>query len=76
MIISDSVENIGEYCFYDCHSLKQLKIPPSIKSISPNAFDYELSKILNISSQQPDLYSQRMNLIKQDVFELYQTPPQ
>lgn len=76
VIIPDSVENIGEYCFYDCHSLKQLKIPPSIKSISPNAFDYELSKILNISSQQPDLYSQRMHLIKQDVFELYQTPPQ
>lgn len=38
VILPNSVEHIGEYCFYGCKNLKKIVIPPSVKTISNYAF--------------------------------------
>lgn len=38
VILPNTVEHIGEYCFYGCKKLKKIVIPPSIKTIGNYAF--------------------------------------
>lgn len=38
VIIPNTVEHIGEYCFYGCKNLKKIVIPPSVKTIGNYAF--------------------------------------
>jgi len=41
---SESIESIGEYCFYNTYSLKSFILPLSLKSIKKQAFDMEEPK--------------------------------
>lgn len=38
VILRNTVEHIGEYCFYGCKNLKKIVIPPSVKTIGNYAF--------------------------------------
>ncbi len=38
VILPNTVEHIGEYCFYGCKNLKKIVIPPSVKTIGNYAF--------------------------------------
>lgn len=38
VILPNTVEHIGEYCFFGCKSLKKIVIPPSVKTIGNYAF--------------------------------------
>jgi uncharacterized repeat protein (TIGR03803 family) len=51
--ISDSVTNIGDYAFYDCHNLTSVTIPNSVTSIGDFAFAsdfyYATSPLTNVT---------------------------
>jgi len=51
VIIPNSVEEIGDRAFYDCHGLFTVKIPPSVKYIGVDAFTDCGKRITSYSSR-------------------------